>query len=283
MIERDYNIANHDDFVRDFEALETRMALVIEATPAVLEATLDSYRDWVRRLRDEHGAELFAQDTLQEVAHDILAAEESFAGGHYRLAYRNVMEAGHTLQTIQLQADEFDYKNHVDEVLNQLAAARRDFSTFTSVSARMMTYLAIQPNGTGNSTAIAGLKSPTEFRREIERLQTLANQIVPPPTRGDQQGELLACLDNAERAARNFEYLLIADRMDEHTIRDTVDSAYLYLETSEEQSEQITQALIPGPLRGPVTMTVTGRDLLDRTEANEAEGLFRGDDPRLWY
>ena len=50
--------------------------------------------------------------------------------------------------------------------------------------------------------------------------------------------------DSRDCAARNFEYLLIADRMDEHTIRDTVESAYLYLETSHEQTQNITQALI---------------------------------------
>jgi hypothetical protein len=125
--------------------------------------------------------------------------------------------------------------------------------------------------------------SPTEFRREAERLQTLANQLNPPPSRVDQHQVLLASLENAERAARNFEYLLIADRMDEHTIRDTVESAYLYLETSHEQTQNITQALIEGPLQGPVTMTEMGRPFVERAEANMGEGQFYGDDPRLWY
>ena len=214
---------------------------------------------------------------------DILAAEQSFENGHYRLAYRHVLEAGHTLQSIQLQADEFMYKDQVDDVLDQLAEARLEFSSFTNLSPRMLTYMAIQPNGSGSATSIVSGLSPTEFRREAERLQTLAGQIQPPPTRQDQQQMLLACLENAERAARNFEYLLIADRMDEHTVRETVDSAYLFLETSREQSEEITRDLIEGPLRDPVTMTEGGRALLDRAEANLGEGQFYSDDPRLWY
>jgi hypothetical protein len=273
-LERDYSPARHDDHERDLEALEVRMAMVIEGTPEILASTLDTYRDWIRRLRSEERADLYASEDLEQVAGAILAARQSFDSGHHRQSYREVVRAGRLLVSVQTMADEFRYKVAAEQVIGDLEAARVEFANYIKISPNMLTYLAIGSDGSGRATNIVSGYTPSEFRREVERLQGLAGEIEPPPTRVEHHAQLLACLRNAQAAARNFEYLGIASRMDESTIADTVAHAYDFLETSRRQSTELTASLIEGPLAGPVTMTEDGRPLLERALADHAYGLY---------
>ncbi|MBN1477489.1 DUF4398 domain-containing protein [Candidatus Sumerlaeota bacterium] len=273
-LERSYTPSRHDDYERDLEALEVRMAMIIEATPEILASTLDNCRDWIRRLRSEERADLYAGEDLEQVAAAILAAEQCYESGHHRQSYREVVRAGRLLVGIQTMADEFHYKATVEQLIGDLEAARVEFADYINLSPNMLTYLAIDSGGSGRATSIVSGYSPSEFRREVERLQGLASEIEPPPTRIDHHMELLACLRNAQAAARNFEYLGIADRMDERTIAETVAHAYDFLETSRRQSTELSAALIEGPLAGPVTMTEEGRPLLERAMADHAYGFY---------
>lgn len=270
-IQVSYTIERHDDFARDLEAIETRMAIIIEGTPEVLSATLDEQRDWIRALR-EAGADLYAYHEIEDAAEQIFQAQSSFDSGHFRQSYRAARQAGMILTEIQVMADEFTYKEAAERILESLADARTDFAQYIALSPQMVTYLAINPGGAGRATRIASVSSPTEFRREVERLQGLASEITAPPTRIDHRTELMACLQNAQLAARNFEYLNIADRMDERTISETVESAYRFLETSQRQSEELSANLLEAPLAGPVTMTEMGRPLLERALADYSYG-----------
>jgi hypothetical protein len=275
VIERTYNPNRHDDFERDLEALEAKMAILIEGTPEILEETLEGYRDWIVYLREEKGADLYAYSELEEVAQGIVSAQRNFDQGHHRAAYQDVQDTGGILRRVQLMADEFDYKESVQELLGQLEAARYQFGRYISINPEMMTRLAISPGGSGRSTALAGLGSPADFRRAVEDLQAQAEVIQAPSTRVDHQSRLLACLRNAQSAARNFEYLIIADQMAESEVRKTIDSAYEFLEASHHQGEELMVSLIEDPLRGPITMTELGRPALNRAEGRMSYGEHR--------
>lgn len=280
-VETSYTPARHDDAVRAFEALEARMAIIIEGTPEVLEATLNEYRDWIRHLRGEKDADLYAHHELEVASGAILSAQRNFDTGHVRQAYRDVVDGGRVLSRVQEMADEFDYKAAVDDILNQLDDARYQFAAYIAISPRMLTYAAISPGGQGRMTNIVSNYSPSEFRQEVERLQGLADDVRVPRTRADHYHLLLACLRNAQTAARNFEYLRIADRMDERTINNTVAAAYDFLETSHRQSEELTRGLMEYPLQRPVTMTELGRVHVNRAMANSGFGQYHADDARV--
>jgi hypothetical protein len=274
VIDRDYDPGRHDDYARDLEALEARMAILIEGTPEILAETLDGHRDWIRALR-EQGADLYAYEELEQVARLIVRARESFESGLERQAHRAVVEAGSVLGEVQLMADEFAFKAEVDGILAQLEAARREFGEYISVNPAMMKRLAISPGGASRFTAIVGLATPSEFRQEIERLQAVANTITPPSTQGGHHSKLLACLRNAQSAARNFEYLKIADTLSEREVNERIDDAYAFLEASHRQELELGEGLIERPLDGPVTMTELGRPLLNRAEAAFSHGEHR--------
>ncbi len=273
-IEANYTAARHDDHERDLEVLEARMAIIIEGTPQILVAIIDTYREWMRTLRDDNDADRYAYEELQRIAELMISAQRNFAEGHHRLSHTDVQRAGRLLTIVQVMTDEFDYKASADEILAQLEAARIEFADYIEISPPMMIQLAISPGGSGRATAIVSGLSPTELRREVERLQTLAEAIDSPPTRVDHHTRMLACLRNMQSAARNFEYLSIADQMDERTITATIESAYRFLEASRRQSTELTRGLLEAPLAGPVTMTEMGRPLLRRAEDHFAYGQY---------
>jgi hypothetical protein len=127
--------------------------------------------------------------------------------------------------------------------LNELNGAIERFSEVLSVSASVLTQLAIGTSGQTRAVALLHTSSPTELRETIMEIGATVSHMKTPQSRTAIRQKTLGMLDIARTAASNFEKLMIMDQYSPNDARRIIQSAYMQMYQARNEQRKIQSSL----------------------------------------